>query len=256
MAEASEVLERAYPDPAATSVDVAEVERFDRLAATWWDPTGPMWPLHRLNEIRVPYILDQIERRLGIPAGGTETLAGLRVLDIGCGAGLLSESLAQRGADVTGIDVSSRNIQIATRHAQAQGLPIRYLELPLERLQAGAFDVVLNMEVVEHVKHLPDFMATACAKVAEDGVMFVATLNRTIRSFVAAIIGAEYLLGWLPRGTHQWRRFVRPAELDVLLQRSGMIVRDQRGVRVNPVGRRYSLVNDLGINYMITASRW
>ena len=168
---------------------------------------------------------------------------------------MLSEALARAGASVTGIDVAERNVMIARQHANATGLDINYVHTPIESLQARPFDIVLNMEVVEHVNDLPLFMRHATDYVAPGGVMFLATLNRTLRSFVAAIIGAEHVLRWLPRGTHEWRRFVKPEEAIRMLQQGNLTVTQKTGVKVNPLNRHYSLGPDLGVNYMLAAVR-
>lgn len=203
-----------------TTANALEVDKFNRLAATWWDESGPMWPLHRLNALRVPYILERVAERW--PGCANGDLSGLSVLDIGCGAGILSESMAAQGARVHGIDPANRNIRIAARHAQVNDLSIRYETGAVESLTTGnRFDLVLNMEVVEHVDDLPAFMATCASHVAPGGMMVLATINRTLYSLVTAIFGAEYILGWLPRGTHEWSRFVTPRELSGLLADNG-----------------------------------
>lgn len=238
-----------------STADPAEIARFDALATTWWQPDGPMWPLHRLNALRTPYIVERLCASLNRSPNGPAPLQGLRVLDIGCAAGLLSEAIARQGAQVTGIDASTRNIEIARRHAIRNGLGIEYLSTPVESLEVEPFDVVLNMEVVEHVADLPRFMERACALTAPGGHQFLATLNRTPKSFLFAIIGAEYVLRWLPRGTHQWRKFVTPDELSVLLGDHGLLIEDATGVHVNPFTRAYRMGPGLGVNYMMTARR-
>jgi 2-polyprenyl-6-hydroxyphenyl methylase/3-demethylubiquinone-9 3-methyltransferase len=238
-----------------STIDPAEAERFNALASTWWQPDGPMWPLHRLNALRVPYVVEHLGDHLNRDTRRADCLDGLRVLDIGCGAGLLSEALARRGAVVTGIDIAERNVAIARQHAEVAGLAIDYRLAAAETLADAPFDVVMNMEVVEHVANLPAFMTHASRLTRPGGVMFVATLNRTLRAFLTAIIGAEYVLGWLPRGTHRWRKFVKPEEIIALLEASGLRAVDRTGVRVNPLTRGYSLSRDLGINYMVTAVR-
>lgn len=235
------------------SVDPDEVAFYTRLADRWWDADGPFWPLHVLNRLRSRWIIERIASDPEAP----QPLAGMRMVDIGCGGGLLAEAMAQAGAEVTGIDVTERNIAVASHHAKESGLAIDYRHESAESLaEAGAqFDVVLNMEVVEHVADLDGFMAAAGALVAPRGHMFVATLNRTVAGFVIGIVGAEYVTRLLPRGTHQWSRFVRPGELDRLLQRSGLAVSDRTGVRVNPWRRRMTLTKWLGVNYMVHARR-
>ena len=239
----------------SNTVDPAEIARFDQLATTWWDPEGPMWPLHRLNELRAPFILDAIAQHLTGPRVAARRLAGLTVLDIGCGAGLLSEAMAEHGAQVTGVDPSERNISIARRHAAGRGLDIGYRVGTAESLGERTFDVVLNMEVVEHVEHLADFMAHCCALTRPGGLQFVATINRTWLSFLVAIVGAEHLLRWLPRGTHRWKKFVTPAEAAGLLHAGGLELLAKRGVSVNPLTRDFRLIDSDRVNYMVAAQR-
>ena len=214
-----------------------------------------MWPLHRLNALRTPYIVERLCTDLDRSPADPAALDGLRVLDIGCAAGLLSEALARRGAAVMGIDASRRNIEIARSHSTVEGLAIDYRSTPIEALDTEPFDVVLNMEVVEHVADLPRFMHQACRLTAPGGHQFLATLNRTAKSFLFAIVGAEYVLRWLPRGTHQWHKFVTPEELTALLNSRGLRVDDATGVHINPFTRAYRLGPGLGVNYMMTARR-
>lgn len=241
-------------DARPASVDPDEIAYYTRLADRWWDPAGPFWPLHVLNDLRSAWILDRL--RPGV-AAREAPLRGLRVLDIGCGGGLLAEAMARAGAAVTGIDVTARNIEVARLHARAAGLDIDYRHLGAEALAAtGArFDVVLNMEVVEHVADLPGFMDAACALVADSGQMFVATLNRTFAGWLIGIVGAEYVARLLPRGTHRWDRFVTPAELAAHLARGGLAERVRVGVRVNPLTRRMRIQSSCGVNYMVQAGR-
>ncbi len=234
------------------SVHGTEIDKFNQLADTWWDASGPMWPLHRLTALRVPYILSHIRRHI---AGSGRKLSDLKVLDLGCGAGLLSESMARSGARVTAVDPAERNIAIATAHAASAGLSIDYRPGSTEAVEGERFDVVLNMEVVEHVDSLSRFMQHSTALVKEGGLMFLATINRNPLAWAIAIFGAEYVLGWLPRGTHEYRRLVKPAELEFLLQRGGMSVADRRGVRVNPLTRKFAISRSTRVNYMMTATR-
>jgi 2-polyprenyl-6-hydroxyphenyl methylase/3-demethylubiquinone-9 3-methyltransferase len=239
----------------AVTANEEEISRFNALAATWWDPAGPMWPLHRLNRIRVPFILEVISKH-GLARGpAAAPLQDLRVLDIGCGAGLLSESMASLGAEVTGIDPAEKNIAIARTHAEAAGLQIDYLHASVEGLDKRPFDVVLNMEVVEHVEHLEAFMAHCCQLTRSGGLQFLATINRNPLSWLVAIVGAEYILRWLPRGTHQWHKFVKPGEAANLLKDGGLDVVTRRGVSVNPVTRAYRITGFTGVNYMLAARR-
>ncbi len=244
-------------DNRAPSVDPEEVAYYSRLAHTWWDATGPFWPLHRLNGVRVSWLRRHFLHHFGSDALGPLPLAGVAMLDIGCGGGILSESMARLGAAVTGIDVVEKNIRVATLHAAEQGLTIDYRVESAEGLaeEGVQFDVVLNMEVVEHVADLPGFMDACCALVRPGGLMAVATLNRTFVSWLFAIVGAEYVLRWLPRGTHRWRRFVTPAETEQLLIAGGLAPIDSSGVRVNPFTRQLHLTGYQGVNYMVLAEK-
>jgi len=239
----------------ASSIDPQEVAYYDRLADQWWDREGKFWPLHRLNELRVAYLNEAICRHFDRPLDAPQPLAGLEILDIGCGGGILSESMAALGASVHGIDVVEKNIRVAWQHNLSSGLPVDYEYVTVEEVatREKRYDVVLNMEVVEHVADLPAFLRACTTLVAPQGIHFIATINRNLQSWLFAIVGAEYILGWLPRGTHRWRRFVRPAELEALLARDGMVVNDRRGVRVNPFNRRFSLSDRLSVNYMLSA---
>lgn len=234
-----------------TTVDVKEAEKFNRHAEQWWDPEGPMWPLHRLNALRTPFVTRQV-----LAHRKQNSLDGLRILDIGCGAGLLSEQMAKCGACVTGIDIAEKNINIARQHALSAGLEIDYLHGSIEDLDTDhPFDVVLNMEVVEHVANLPLFMQQACALTRNGGLMFVATINRTWYSWLTTILGAEYLLRWLPRGTHIWKRYVTPEETTDSLERGGLDVRSKTGVGMNPLRRYLYTTDNMRANYMMVAEK-
>lgn len=237
------------------TVDPREVAYYARLAESWWDTSGPFWPLHRLNALRVTYIRDALCRAFSLDPSSSTPLRGLNILDVGCGGGILSEAIAGLGATVHGIDVVERNVLVAQHHSRLANLPVRYELATAEGLvERGArYDAVLNMEVVEHVADLSAFMHSCCALVNPSGVMILATINRTLRSFLFAIVGAEYVLRWLPRGTHQWRRFPTPAEIELLFERDCFRVVERRGVRVNPFNRHFSLSTDLGVNYMLVA---
>jgi 2-polyprenyl-6-hydroxyphenyl methylase/3-demethylubiquinone-9 3-methyltransferase len=242
---------------ASQSIDPAEVERFDRLSADWWDARGPMATLHKFNPVRVGYIRDQTAVCFERDPKKLDCLKGLRILDIGCGGGILSEPLARLGADMVGADPAEKNIAIATAHAKDQGLAIDYRATTAEALaEAGErFDVVLAMEVVEHVVDVPEFVATCASMVKPGGLMIAATLNRTLKSFALAIVGAEYLLRWLPRGTHQWDKFVTPQELERAFERAGMDVTGERGVIYNLLADRWQLSSDMDVNYMLVGER-
>ncbi len=239
----------------ATTIDPEEASRFERMASLWWDLEGPFWPLHRMNQLRTQWISAEVLKHFDLLLLKNEKpLSGLRVLDIGCGGGILSEAMARLGATVTGIDVVDRNVRIATHHAESEGLAIDYRCIAAENLaqEEPVFDVVLNMEVVEHVIDLPLFLKSAAALVRPGGMMIVATLNRTLLSYLVAIIGAEYLFGWLPKGTHQWRKFVKPSELDGLLCGEGFKVVSGTGVWMNPISRSFLPVPSTGVNYMLS----
>ncbi len=232
----------------------SEVARFNRLAATWWNRSGPMRPLHVVNDLRLDYLLQLIDERLA-PQG--RPIQGLRVLDVGCGAGLLCEPLARRGARVTGIDAAAKNIAAARAHADAENLRIDYRAgEPAAAIGTDEqFDLVLLLEVVEHVADVDAFVAAAARHVAPGGLLIASTIDRTFKSFVFAIVGAEYLFRVLPRGTHQWGRFVRPFELQIAAHRAGLSAIDQRGMRYLPVVHRASWVRDTSVNYIAAYAR-
>ncbi|HEY6023945.1 MAG TPA: bifunctional 2-polyprenyl-6-hydroxyphenol methylase/3-demethylubiquinol 3-O-methyltransferase UbiG [Pseudolabrys sp.] len=240
-----------------TSVDAAEVERFSRHAADWWNPHGAMAALHKFNPVRLGYIRDQVAARLDRDPKKLDCLKGLRVLDIGCGGGILSEPLARLGAELVGADPSDDNIAAAQAHAGESGVVVDYRATTAEDLAAAKerFDVVLAMEVIEHVADVGAFVSTCAAMVKPGGLMFAATLNRTLKSFAFAIVGAEYVLRWLPRGTHQWDKFVTPEELETAIEASGLSVIGERGVIFNPFADRWQLSSDTDVNYMLVAHR-
>ena len=240
-----------------TSIDPAEAAHFDKLAHLWWDMHGPFWPLHRINSLRAGYIRDRIAARLGRNPEGTAPLAGVRMLDIGCGGGILSETMARWGGEVHGVDMLEKNIRIASRHAEEMGLAIRYEYGSAEALaeRGERYDVVLNLEVVEHVADLSLFMASCSRLVRPGGWMFVSTINRTVASFWGAIVGAEYVLRWLPRGTHHWRKFRKPEELEALLRWDGMEVVERTGMGLNPLNGEFRLMRCMGINYLLWAEK-
>ncbi len=241
----------------ASSVDAAEVERFSRMASGWWDARGPMAALHKLNPVRLAYIRDKAAARFARDPKKLDCLKGLRMLDIGCGGGILSEPLARLGAQMVGADPAAENIAVAGAHAQENGVAVDYRATTAEDLAAAQerFDVVLAMEVVEHVADVGSFVATCASMVKPGGLMIAATLNRTLKSFALAIVGAEYVLRWLPRGTHQWDKFVTPNELELAFERSGLQVTGERGVIYNPFADRWQLSSDMDVNYMLVASR-
>lgn len=233
----------------------AEIERFNRLSHSWWNSTGPMRALHVVNELRLGYVIERIESHFGLGRGAS--LAGLRILDVGCGGGLLSEPLARLGAEVVGIDASPGNVAAARLHAARDAVPVEYrLGEPSQVLGADErFDVVLALEVVEHVSDVKGFVATIARAAGQGGLLFASTIDRTWKSFLFAIVGAEYLLRVLPRGTHQWRRFVRPDELAAALGEAGLRRTDLRGMRYLPVLHRATWCRDTRVNYMAVFAR-
>lgn len=243
--------------PAATTLDPAEVEKFSRLAAEWWNPRGKMAVLHKFNPVRLAHIRDRAVEAFGRDGRSLTPLKHLRVLDIGCGGGLLSEPLARMGADVVGADPARTNVETARIHAEQSGVAVDYRCTTAEELAAAgeSFDIVLAMEVVEHVADVPLFVAACCGMVRPGGLLVMATINRTLKSYALAIVGAEYVLRWLPRGTHEWDRFVTPEELDGAISRSGMAVFDRRGVRFDILRDTWVETSDLAVNYMVTARR-
>ncbi|MFN3145015.1 MAG: bifunctional 2-polyprenyl-6-hydroxyphenol methylase/3-demethylubiquinol 3-O-methyltransferase UbiG [Paracoccaceae bacterium] len=239
-----------------STVDAAEVAKFEAMAAEWWDPNGKFRPLHMLNPCRLDYITRQIAAEFDRDLTGQAPFAGLRILDIGCGGGLLSEPMARLGAEVVGADAAERNIPVAQVHAEQSGLTIDYRHTTAEALAAAGeqFDVVLNMEVVEHVAD-PLAYLTACRELLKPGgLMICSTINRNAKSFAMAIVGAEYVMRWLPKGTHEWAKFITPEELFDLIARAGLTPVDRKGFVFNPLGWSWSISDrDLSVNY-VTAS--
>ena len=242
----------------ASSIDPKEVEQFSRIAAEWWDPKGKFAPLHKFNPVRLSFIRDQVQARFGRDPKAIRPFKGLRLLDIGCGGGLLCEPMTRLGFQVTGVDASERNIGTASAHAVEQGLAIDYRATTAEDLLAGGeapFDVVLTMEVIEHVADPGEFLR-ACAKLLKPGgIMIVATLNRTLKALALAKIGAEYVLRWVPPGTHEWKQFLKPEELRAFLAGEPVEMRGPFGVSYNPLTGRWSRSADVDINYMMTVTR-
>lgn len=241
----------------ATTIDQAEVDRFSQLAAEWWNPKGKFKPLHKFNPVRLTYIRDTVCAHFGRDPNAPKPLEGLRLLDIGCGGGLLSEPMSRLGADVVGADASETNIEVAKIHADQSGVDVDYRATTSEALEAAGetFDIVLNMEVVEHVADVDLFMKSCAAMVRPGGLMFVATINRTTKAWGLAIVGAEYVLGWLPRGTHQYEKLVKPSEIDAALSGTGVEVFDRSGVFYNVLADEWRLSRDMDVNYMVVAKR-
>ena len=241
---------------AKQTADASEIAKFDAMAEEWWDPKGKFKPLHMLNPCRLDYINTQIRTEFGLDPKSLRPYEGLELLDIGCGGGLLSEPMARLGAKVTGVDAAARNIPVARRHAEISGLEIEYLHASAEELAGSgrAFDVVLNMEVVEHVPDPGEFLRVCASLLRPGGLMVCSTINRTGRSFALAIVGAEYVLRWLPKGTHDWNKFIKPGELFEHLRNASLEPVDSKGFVFNPLEWEWKLsASDLAVNY-VTAS--
>ncbi|MDC0240745.1 bifunctional 2-polyprenyl-6-hydroxyphenol methylase/3-demethylubiquinol 3-O-methyltransferase UbiG [Candidatus Pelagibacter sp.] len=233
------------------SINKKEIEKFSKMAAEWWDPSGKFKPLHKFNPIRIKYIKENIINSFKIKTK-KKPLYKINILDIGCGGGLLSEPMTRLGADVTGIDASIKNINIAKLHAKKNNLKINYLCSSPEKLKIQKkFDVILNMEIVEHVEDI-NFFINSCSKLLKkNGLMFVATLNKTLKSYMFAIIGAEYVLRWLPIGTHDWEKFVRPEDLKKILSKNNLMLEKLDGMNFNIIKDEWSVSSDTSINYIV-----
>lgn len=242
---------------ARSSIDPVEVERFSRIAHEWWDPKGKFGPLHKFNPVRLAFIRDQALHRFARDPKARRPFEGLRLLDIGCGGGLLSEPMARLGFSVVGVDASERNIGAAEAHAAEVGVNVDYRRGSAEDLLAAGerFDVILNMEVIEHVTDPGAFLRDCGAMLAPGGLMIVATLNRTLKAFALAKVGAEYVLRWLPAGTHDWSRFLKPDELRGFLDGEALTVDGPFGVVFDPLSGRWSQSHDCDVNYMMTVTR-
>ncbi len=261
-----------------TTIKPDEVERFSRIAEEWWDENGKFKPLHRINPLRLQFIRDHACRHFGRNSDTLRMLSGLTLLDIGCGGGLLCEPLTRLGASVTGIDASEKNIKVASLHAEQMGLSIDYRATTPEELSAVRFqlseekgtkpaadsrhltppsyDIILALEIIEHVEDVPLFMQSVCALVKPGGLLFMSTLNRTLKSYALAIVGAEYVLRWLPVGTHSWNQFVKPSELAKFLRDNQVSLIEQTGMTFNPIKNRWSLnPGDLDVNYLLVAKK-
>jgi 2-polyprenyl-6-hydroxyphenyl methylase/3-demethylubiquinone-9 3-methyltransferase len=241
-------------DASGGTVDPAEIAKFSKLSETWWDPKGKMAPLHKINPLRLAYIRDAACRKFERNVKSLNCLSGLRMLDIGCGAGLLCEPFTRLGAQVIGVDASASNIAAAKVHADKGHLSIDYRCTTVEEMDVRErFDIVLAMEVVEHVADVGLFLNRCAAMLKPGGIMVVSTLNRNWKSFALAIVGAEYVLRWLPRGTHQWDKFVTPEELAHHLANNKLTITDQAGVVYNPLADKWSISADMNVNYMVVA---
>jgi 2-polyprenyl-6-hydroxyphenyl methylase / 3-demethylubiquinone-9 3-methyltransferase len=244
-------------DAAFTTIDPAEVDKFSKLAAEWWNPKGKFGVLHKFNPVRLATIKEQVCARFALDPYDPKPFRGLKFLDIGCGGGLLTEPMARLGAEIVGVDPSEKNIKTATVHAEEQGLTMTYRQGVAEDLEreGQTFDVILNMEVIEHVANPQEFTACCVRMIKPRGLMFVATLNRTLKSFGLAIIGAEYILGWLPKGTHQWEKFIKPKELKSWLGEGGMEIKSETGVVYHPLASEWRKSRDMDVNYMLVAQK-
>ncbi|MGJ4963281.1 bifunctional 2-polyprenyl-6-hydroxyphenol methylase/3-demethylubiquinol 3-O-methyltransferase UbiG [Bradyrhizobium sp. HKCCYLRH3061] len=247
---------RSSSVPSGSTVDPAEIAKFSKLSETWWDPKGKMAPLHKINPLRLTYIRDAACRKFERNAKSLNCLSGLRMLDIGCGAGLLCEPFTRLGAQVVGVDPSASNIAAARLHAEKGHLSIDYRCTTIEEMDPRErFDIVLAMEVVEHVTDVSAFLGRCAAVLKPGGMMVVSTLNRNWKSFALAIVGAEYVLRWLPRGTHEWSKFVTPDELTKYLLDNRLVITEQSGVVYSPFADRWSLSTDMDVNYMVVTEQ-
>ncbi len=232
------------------TINKKEIEKFSKIAEEWWDPKGKFKPLHNFNPVRISYLKENIIKTFNLKKKD-KILSGIKILDIGCGGGLLSEPMSRLGADVFGMDASEKNIEVAKIHAKKNGLNIEYFCTSPEKFQSSLkFDIILNMEIIEHVDNV-DFFLESCSKLLKkDGIMFVATLNKTLKSYFFAIIGAEYILRWLPIGTHEWEKFVKPEELIDISKKHNLILSDLKGVKLNLIKNDWYLSSDKSVNYI------
>jgi 2-polyprenyl-6-hydroxyphenyl methylase/3-demethylubiquinone-9 3-methyltransferase len=240
----------------STTINKEEIQKFSRLADEWWDVSGKFKPLHMFNPIRIEYITGNIKRYFKIEKNEDNFLKGLNILDIGCGGGLISEPMARLGANVTGIDASEKNISVAKLHSKESGLKINYLNKSPENLSdVEKFDIILNLEIVEHVEDVNLYIKSCYKLLKKNGLMFTATLNRSLTSYVKAIIGAEYILRWLPIGTHDWNKFIKPEELQQILSKEKFSTFDIKGLNFNPFLNKWKKSNDLSVNYIICSQK-
>ena len=240
----------------STTINKEEIQKFSKLADEWWDVNGKFKPLHMFNPARIEYITENIKKYFKIKNDQVSYLKGLNILDIGCGGGLISEPMARLGANVTGIDASEKNIKIAELHSKKNGLKINYQNSSPENLnKTESFDIILNLEIVEHVDNINLYISSCHKLLKKGGMMFTATLNRSFTSYVKAIIGAEYILRWLPIGTHDWNKFIKPEELEKFLSQEKFSTLNVKGFGFNPFSRRWKQTNDLSVNYIICSSK-
>ena len=239
-----------------TTINKEEIQKFSNLANEWWDVNGKFKPLHMFNPIRIEYITEKIKHHFSLQNKKINFLDGLEILDIGCGGGLISEPLARLGGTITGIDASKKNIKIASLHAKKNKLDINYFQSSPEQLNnSKKFDIILNLEIVEHVQDVKLYLKSCSDLLKDNGLMFTATLNRTLTSYVKAIIGAEYVLRWLPIGTHDWNKFIKPEELENLLHKESLKTVDIKGLEFNPFVRKWKKSDNLSVNYIICSTK-
>ena len=239
-----------------TTINQEEIQKFSKIADEWWDANGKFKPLHRFNPIRIKYIIDKCTNHFNLKNNNDKRLYGLKFLDIGCGGGLVSEPLCRLGGNVTGIDASSKNIEVAKIHARKNKLKIKYLNTSPEKKQIqDKFDVILNLEVIEHVENVDLFMKSATELLKKNGIMFIATINRTFESYIKAIVGAEYILRWLPIGTHDWQKFLTPGEIEQKFSKLNLDKLDLTGLKYNMFSNNWTKSKDCSVNYILLAKK-
>ena len=240
-----------------TTINKEEIQKFSNLAEEWWDVQGKFKPLHMFNPVRIEYITEKIKEHFQLDKKKQDFLKNLNILDIGCGGGLMSEPLARLGGNVTGIDASEKNINVAKIHAEKNNLKIKYLNKSPENFyELGKFDIILNLEIVEHVENLDLYIQSCKNLIKKNGIMFTATINRTFASYIKAIIGAEYILRWLPIGTHDWNKFIKPEELEKNLLKKNFKTIDVRGLEFNPLTKKWKTSKNLSVNYVICSEKF
>ena len=240
----------------STTINKAEIQKFSKLAEEWWDVNGKFKPLHMFNPIRIEYITEKIINHFKLKKDKPNYLEKLNILDIGCGGGLISEPMARLGAKVTGIDASEKNIKVAKLHSKKNGLQINYLNTSPENLKdIEKFDIILNLEIVEHVENVNLYIKSCYRLLKNNGLMFTATLNRSLTSYIKAIIGAEYILRWLPIGTHDWNKFIKPEELENFLSQENFSTLDIKGLKFNPFLKKWKQSSDTSVNYIVSSAK-